>query len=632
MSAIFGAINLTGNKIPDSVKKNLKNGFKDCVIDRYEEIDGSNLYMGCGIQYFTEEAKFEQLPLQDNTVFFDADVMLDNRSQLLGQLGKKDSSNIADGQILYEYFSKYGEKSLNNMLGAYCFISYDCEQNEITIVTDAVGYRFVYYFIDDNTFYFSSLMKPLEKIMNKREVNSRWIADYIGQDNLNMFTESEETPIVGLYRVAPAHIMKVNVSRIDKKRYWDPAKDVKKIRCKNDEEYKQKFLDLYQECVKCLLRANGETAIMLSGGYDSTSVACLAAPELDKRGKKLYAYTSVPFEGYQSEFDSSTMVDETELVLETQNCFPNIECEFMHMPEMNGWYDRKFYMNIAEMPYKSPQNMLWMFESMKRAHEKNAHIMLSGAFGNGTVSFDNKEIYLTWLFQHFKWIRLYNEITVINKKHHYTRKSLIKSTIRNAFGIGNRSSKKDDFIVDSFVKKEFLEKNGTLERLQKLQKYILKTNSNHKMFHDAFITLDVLRHYGEFSQKNSLYTGVILRDPTRDKRMIEFTYGIPYSQFTNNGVFRRLITEYMNGIVPEHIIKEQRKGRQSADLKARMCKNEEKIVCEMMQCFERNMKSSVIDCNKAIQKLKQMHFIDMTDFELVRLIFTAGLLEYLENF
>lgn len=632
MSAIFGAINLTGNKIDKNVKTVLMDGFNKCVIDSYNEISNDNLYMGCGIQYITKESIYEKLPLENKEIFFDADVVIDNRKQLLQRLEKEDNKEIPDGSILFEYFCKYGEHSLNDLLGAYCFVFYDKKKNEIQIVSDAVGYRYIYYFIEDNVFYYSSLMKPLEKLMKKHKINERWIADYIGQDSLNIFTESEETPVEGLYRIAPAHSIKISMTGVSKYRYWDPTKDIKKIRYKNDGEYRENFINLYRECVTDLLRANGETAIMLSGGYDSTSVACLAAIELQKSGKKLYSYTAVPFEGYKSEFDENSIVDETELVNKTQEYYPNIVCDFMHMPEMNGWFDRKFYINIAEMPYKSPQNMLWMYESMRRAYKKNARIMLSGAFGNGTVSFDNKEVYLVWLFEHFKWIKLYKEITSINKKHSYTRKSLFNTTVKNALRLNYYMPSKEEICGNSYAKMEFLNKYGTLDRLEELYKRLAKADSNHKIYHDSFIPLDTFRHYGEFSQKNSLYTGVILRDPTRDKRMIEFTYGIPYNQFTNDGVFRRLITEYMDDIVPKHVINEKRTGRQSADLKARICRNKEKIKYEMIRCFECNIDSEIIDCKKALQHINNKDLESMEDFEIVRLIFTASLLEYMESF
>ena len=632
MSAIWGIIDFKKREIEQDKIKILREGFAGCKLDRIEEVKEQNVYMGCGIQYFTPEAEKEQLPFANDATIFNADVVLDNRKELLEALKYDIASKMPDGQLIMEYYRQFGRDSLNTMLGAYVFVDYDKDKNQVEIVSDAVGYRFVYYFMENDILYYASLMKPLEKLMAQHKVNKRWISDYIAQDNLNMFTECVETPVDGLYRIAPAHRMRITADKITQEQYWAPDAKRKKIRYKTDEQYKEHFLKLYQECVSCLLRSNGETAAFLSGGFDSTSLACLAAPELAKRGKKLYTFTSVPLHGYESEFEKKYIVDETQLVEKTAQLIPNLECTFMDLPDMNGWYDYDNYVKIAEIPYKSPQNMLWIYEGLKQAGEKGARIMLMGAFGNGTVSFDNAEPYVTWLFQRGRWLTLYREMNAFNQKFHYSRKVILKSTMKDALHIGISKATPEDIIGKSFVKRKFVDEQGSIRRLIDLNNWLEHGRSNYKAYMNAFITMDTIRHYGEFTQKNSLYTGVIVRDPTKDKRMIEFTRAIPYDQFTKNAVTRRLIREYMSGIVPTHVINERRQGRQSADLKVRILDKGDKIRQEWLQCFTAHMDSEVIDCRKALEYVKSHEIQQMTDFEIVRCIFTAKLLEYLDNF
>ena len=49
MSAIWGAVNLTGGEIAKEEIRLLKAAFAKCRIDRYEEICAQHIYMGCGI-------------------------------------------------------------------------------------------------------------------------------------------------------------------------------------------------------------------------------------------------------------------------------------------------------------------------------------------------------------------------------------------------------------------------------------------------------------------------------------------------------------------------------------------------------------------------------------------------------
>jgi asparagine synthase (glutamine-hydrolysing) len=285
-------------------------------------------------------------------------------------------------------------------------------------------------------------------------------------------------------------------------------------------------------------------------------------------------------------------------------------------------------MHVAELPYKSPQNLLWMYEGLQQAYSKDARIMLGGMFGNGTVSFDNTKIYYAWLFQRGKWIKLYSEVKGLNRRKHYTKKSVLVTTAKEALGVGKIKTDRKQLFENSFVKQSYLEKYDADERIYQWYKRYEKCSYSYKAYRESFITMDVLRHYGEFAQKNSLYTGVIVRDPTRDKRMIEFIAGIPYDQFTHDGYQRRLISEYMKDIVPEHIINQKGIGRQSADQKERLLKHQEEIKKEWMEIYRNHRGNRRIDVEKAMNQLQLKSFEELTDFELVRHIFTIILLEY----
>lgn len=636
MSAICGAISLSGKEIPKKYVQILKDAFSGCVIDRWEEVETSEVYMRCGIQYFTEEAKGEQLPYRQGDIWFNADVVLDNRQQICELLQSKGKiaepiGRMADGELLRLGVEEYGYEGLRNLLGAYAFVRYDSREKKIVLSSDAVGGRYIYYLVQDEIVYYASLMTPLEKIIHKIEINERWVADFIGQDNLNMYTESEENPILGIYRTPPSHYVEITLMGKKVVKYWDPMKSCGKIKLKNDEEYRREFLKLFSNCVNETLRANGETGILLSGGYDSTAVAVMAAKTLKNRGKKLYSFTSVPFQGYQSEFGESLMTDETEAVRKTQEFIGNLDCTFMDMPKMDGWTWRKQYLGVAEIPYKSPQNMLWMYEGYQRAREKNVRILLGGMFGNGTISYSNTQQYMVWLFRHMKFRTLLREADGIKKRQHYTKKSVLLTTAKQALGVKKAPKMKREDLLRGFAKKDYLDKQGAIKRILRRENKVLAGMMNAKKYHLAFIPTETMRHYGEFAQKNSLYTGVLVRDPSRDPRMIEFTMHIPENQFTHDGYVRRLIADYMKELMPPHILCERRSGRQSADLKARILRIERLVKGDWECNYEKFMNNSRIDCQKALKDLKKRTMSEMTDFEIVRHIFTNILLEYLDE-
>ncbi len=634
MSAIWGAISLDNKQISLETAKIMKDAFKECVIDRYEEVLSDNVYMGCGIQYVTGEAEREKLPKCEGELYFTADVVLDNREFIQKEIPEQVTADMPDGEMLFQILKfqirkQQIEKCLNDLLGAYVFVWYDKATNQIMMVNDALGNRFVYYLLQDNILYFSSLMAPLERLIEKMEINERWIADFLAQDNLSIFTECEETTIRNIYRLAPAQMVMVSQKGIQKKIYWKPEIKPGSLKLRTEEEYKEKFVELYRECVRCTLRSPEETGIFLSGGYDSSSVAALAAPELEKVGKKLLSFTSVPSKEFSLEGGKKVILDETEAVREIQAMYPNIETVFMELQDMNAWYDRTDYWKRMELPYKSPQNPLWMQRGMMLAQQKNVRIMLGGMTGNATVSYGNLPLYLVHLFRRGHWVQLYREIHTLYRKKNFSRKGMVFITIKRGLQRYPYKVSKEELFQYSYANREYLHKWGADKRAFRNNQRMLRSMNDYWLARELLFEPELFRHDGEFYQKDSLYTGVLVRDPTKDKRMIEFTLNIPFGLTNQDAVSRRLIAVYMKELIPECILSDKRKGIQSADLKERLLKYEADILAEWRSIYEKNLDNPRVDCAKALDSLKGKSLRDMERFDIIRHIYTIILLEYI---
>ena len=61
-----------------------------------------------------------------------------------------------------------------------------------------------------------------------------------------------------------------------------------------------------------------------------------------------------------------------------------------------------------------------------------------------------------------------------------------------------------------------------------------------------------------------------VRDPTRDRRLIEFCWRVPDRVFWARGVQRGLIRKGMPGCLPDAVLHSQRKGLQAADIGGRV--------------------------------------------------------------
>lgn len=628
MSAIWGAINIKGKSISKDKINILHSAFDKCVIDRYEEKSYENAYMGCGIQYFVPEAENEELPIIDDDIFFVADVVLDNREELINKynIDIKDRENIPDGKLLYEIYKEHGKNCLNDLLGAYTFVVYNRKENKIDVVLDAVGNRCLYYRMVNDVFYFSSLIEPLAKISLPVTNNDRWYTDFLAMDYLTMFTEAEETPIKEICRIAPAQYMKIDEKGIKKEIYWNVFNDFKEYNFSSDDKYKKLFNEVWERAVKGTMRANGNTSILLSGGYDSTAVAAVAAPWLNKQGKKLFSYTSVPMKGYKVKNKGFDVEDEMEDVEETARFYGNIVTDYIDLDGKNAWEILKKEYEYMEMPFKSIQNFMWIKEAAKRAYNNNSRLLLTGSYGNITISFSDLHIYLSTLLSEKKYITLLKEIKAFSKSIGFSGRYVLKKIYKDS---------KDNYKVNeniyrnSFVNRELAELLKANERLANEERIQFEASRDYEVRRKMMVHMIALRQIGEVETKNSLATGVLLRDPTKDKRVLEFCARLPIEQYCKKGLERRLIKVYLKDIMPPHVIDIRKKGKQSADLQYRFSVDWEKTKEEWISEYDTYSQSKYVDIISAKKQLLEKKAIEeYSSYDLTRHMYTMLVLYY----
>lgn len=632
MSAIWGAVDLNGDAIDDKVKDIMRKSFDKCVIDRYEQQGCDNVYMGCGVQYFTDTAKNETLPIFKSEKYYTADVILDNKDFLCDKLGTKndEKEKIPDGKVLFDIYEKYGKKCLDDLIGAYTFAWYDKNKNELELVIDAVGNRCLYYMKEGSIVYFSSLLEPLKLIKSNCKLNDRWLTDFLAMDHLFMINEAEETPIQGIFRIAPAQYIRINQNGINKKTYWDPFKRKEQFKFSSDEEYKDKFCKIWDSAVKDVLRSEKDISILLSGGLDSTSVAAVAAPYLKEQGRKLYSYTSVPVKSFTANNDGYYIQDETEDVLKTAQYFGNIETEFIDLDGKVPYELMQDEMDILEIPFKSIQNCLWICDAMRKAYKKGSRVMLTGSYGNTTISYTDLNVYMNTLYKNKQFRHLKHELKTFasNMGFNYSYAlNMIKKQSEDKY-------ESDAFIYKtSLVKRNIADVTGSKKRIEKMQEEEFYNGQDFTLFHKCMFNLLSLRQSGEIATKHSLATGVVFRDPTKDKRIIEFCINIPMEQFCKEGTDRRLVKVYLKDIIPPHVIRFQKQGQQSADLKHRFVSNWDSIRNEWISEFEKHSNSKYVNVNYAIRWLEENKNIDnYSSFDLTRFMYTLLVLRYEDTF
>lgn len=633
MSAIWGTIDLNekrDEKLQFMAAKQIMEGYK---VDRVEEYQDERVNIGCAVQYFSQFAKNEQLPLVEDGIYFTADMLIDNREELLPKLSLDLDSQIGDAKLFYDLYKKKGDGLLDDVLGAFTFVYYDQKENCITMGNDICACRCLYYSFEDGVLRFSTSLKPLVQAL-KPQINERWVADFLGMDNLAGMTETEETMYCGIYKLPPAHIFKVSRKGIEKTCYWEPR--FQTVYGVPEEELKKEYLQVWSAAVERMVRFERNT-MLLSGGLDSNSIAAIAAPYLKKQGKTLYTYTSVPREGFEMEFDGFNVTDESHKVLQTAEYFGNLSCSFVSMDGVDTWKEHTREMEYMEIPYKSLQNYLWITECMRQTYEAGGRVILNGGYGNVTISYEDVTIMFNSLLKKKKFVEYFRQCKAFGRACQMRKKDIIKSALKTAKGYyinpAKPSKTKRDILGDAYVTDEMVKKYDMLRRFDQVTKKMQRHALTEKDLCSLLNGTIQFAHKGEAQTKNSLATGVINRDVCMDRRLIEFCMKLPMSAFCKDGITRRLVRVYLEGIVPDHINKVIDHGYQGADMKDRLADSWEDIKKEWTAILERNLQNKIVDCKRALEDVKRFDqdWESVRDFEFMRLGYTIMVLEKIEE-
>lgn len=293
--------------------------FQKLQIYNYDYIgntEDKGVYFGCGLIYNTPESKLEQLPKRsgNNRYILTADAIIDNRSELFDVFGidKTDMTTITDSELILLAYEKWGYDCPKHLIGDYAFAIWDRDRQELYCARDVMGARTLYITKGSDMFAFSTIEKPLLGIgVEKAELNEKWIAGFLAVDGVHHNINNHETIYSGVYQLLPANYVIVNDGGVKQIQYWDIVKDVQRVRFQTDEEYVEAFNKIFDEAVACRLRSAGEIAIMLSGGMDSGTVACVAAKQLQKSDRKLHAFSSVPVKGFDGAPTKNSIYNES---------------------------------------------------------------------------------------------------------------------------------------------------------------------------------------------------------------------------------------------------------------------------------------------------------------------------------
>ena len=194
------------------------------------------------------------------------------RDQLL-KLGYEFSSGT-DTEVILALYDKYKEECVQHLRGMFAFAIYDEHTNTLFCARDRIGKKPFKYYTDGSVFLFASELKA---ILTQKEYKKS--PDYLAIHHYLtlQYIPAPWTGFTGIYKLLPGHYMKIdcNSGISETKRYWNLS--YSENTHFSEQQWKQRILSKLEESTKIRMIADVPLGIFLSGGIDSSTIACMMA-------------------------------------------------------------------------------------------------------------------------------------------------------------------------------------------------------------------------------------------------------------------------------------------------------------------------------------------------------------------
>jgi asparagine synthase (glutamine-hydrolysing) len=518
----------------------------------------------------TPEDSLDQQPLyhaeSQTVVLFDG--RLDNREELAKALDIHTEvlRQMADSEVALHACLRWDTEAVDKLLGDFALGCWQPRQKRLLLARDALGTRPLYWHQTSAYFAFATLPKALFAIPGvEKAICEKRMHDFLCL--LPMM--GPESFFKDIYRVEPGSLLVLDGQQRQTRRYhrWDPKRQ---LQLGSDDEYLEAFREQVERAVACRLRSAGPIASHLSSGFDSSTVTAIAARQLALKGQSLLAYTAVPREGFDGAEPKGRHNNEAPGAQALAARFPNIEHHLFRPGQVSAVDSLDQDVDTLGRPPLNLCNMVWLNGIEIAAVRRGAKVLLTGQMGNLTLSYTGEE-YLPVLLRQGHWSTWWREASALkhrNPSHRWL--GLLKKSISPYLPaplwllIERMKDRTWDLTEYSAVHPDFLKRMDHDQRIKDIGWDLSLSNrpwADGRKMRIAVLQYVDLGDHGLGSNAHGLES----RDPTADRRLIEFCLSVPYHQYLRNGQTRWLLHRLMGETQPPEIVNARTKGLQAPD-------------------------------------------------------------------
>ena len=525
------------------------------------QCDDGILALGRNLFATLPEDSYDRGPQRRSHFRLVADVRLDNRVELANRLGLPfaQHGHLSDAALLFEALLTWDAAAVDHLTGEYAFAFWNGARRELLLGRDILGLRPLHYHRGRNFFAFASMPSGLHALPQvPYDLDTEFMVEHLAL----LPRSGPKTFFREMERVEPAHLLRVTERGERSHGYWRPSRP--SGTAASPQDYAAGLRFFIDQAASAQLRGAGSTvATQLSAGLDSSTVTATVAKAHARA--KVMAYTAVPRANFAGPTPVGTVANEWELAAATARNYSNIE----HVRVENSgesplkWLDGNFL--YQQQPMANLTNAVWGQAIHAAARASGSRVIFKASAGNLTISYGGLE----WLPQLLTGGRL---LKLAEIGFDLARKGTpLRLLGAHALGpfispgawrvLRRMHGKVEDALAMSAVSRT---RTAERERESKRRRIDLADRTLGDPFEARLSALR--RADGGNAYKGVLAEwGLSVRDPTADRRVIEYCLAVPAEESVRGGVPRSLARRAFADRLPPEVTGFRLRGYQSAD-------------------------------------------------------------------
>jgi len=436
----------------------------------------------------------------------------------------------SDSEVFLTAFKEWGVDSFNKFNGMWAAVIYDKMEDKLILIRDRFGIKPLFYFIKNNSVYFSSEVKFLLQFMDKPEINEQIASEYI---LFCLLDHVSETMFKDIYQLEPGHYAEFVNGAIQTRQYWKYLPKINK-----NMAYKTAIEELdriFRSSVDLRMRSDVPVGSLLSGGIDSTAIVC----DLHRRGKiRENNFNSFSAVFKEEEFSEKSYIEKT---VGKIGCIPHYV-----YPDPDKVEDEiKNILYYQEFPFRSLSvySQWCLYKHIKK--ETPVVVLLNGQ-GGDEIFGGYTSHYNSLISEHLRTFKFLTAIKEAKQYLKYRAVNIVDMMILTARTILPNFTDLLMHIIkyhSKFLKKSF--------KFNKSPKY-----SNNYFLQDTFSNLmfSAIREYLRYEDRDSMAFSLETRLPFMDFNLIEFGYTLPDDYKIKDGINKRILRDFARGFTTKEAV------------------------------------------------------------------------------